>query len=212
MEGTLQLARELIKRQITPILFSSDYVFDGKRGDYSETSPLSPINEYGRQKAELERRMEEECRGAYLMLRCSKVYGLEWGDGSLIDQMRGPLLRGERIRAASDQVFAPLFVDDLIAAIEALQEKGCRGLFNLCGPEVWCRLELAYALAEQLGVARELIEPIELADLNCPYGLPKCTTLNCRKFSEATSLLLTPLSASLATLPTVIPCEHAQPF
>ncbi len=45
--GVLTLMRELVKRQIKPIFFTTDYVFDGTTGSYTETSAFNPLNEYG---------------------------------------------------------------------------------------------------------------------------------------------------------------------
>src|SRR3990167_3100968 len=67
--GTLELIRQLHQKNIVPIAFSSDYVFDGIAGDYTEDSPIHPLNEYGRQKAQLEKGIREICGGNYLLIR-----------------------------------------------------------------------------------------------------------------------------------------------
>ena len=56
--------------------YSTDYVFDGKKGEpYTEEDPPNPINVYGETKLEGERAVEA-VRGNYLILRTSWVYSM----------------------------------------------------------------------------------------------------------------------------------------
>src|SRR3989442_3384279 len=55
------------------VVFSTEYVFDGKAGPYAENDAVAPINEYGRQKVDLEAIARE--RAAHLLCRGSGVYG-----------------------------------------------------------------------------------------------------------------------------------------
>ncbi|HXS99842.1 MAG TPA: sugar nucleotide-binding protein, partial [Elusimicrobiota bacterium] len=55
VDGTLNVARACREIGARMIFYSSDYVFDGSKGVYTEEDAVSPINEYGRQKAETER-------------------------------------------------------------------------------------------------------------------------------------------------------------
>jgi len=90
--GTLRIAKQCTELGLCPILFSTDYVFDGKEGGYTESSPTSPINAYGKQKAELEERIHDATGGNYLMLRLSKIYSTSIGDDSLLDEMMQTLI------------------------------------------------------------------------------------------------------------------------
>lgn len=204
VEGTLHLVQELIKKEITPIILSSDYVFDGVSGGYTEDSQKNPINEYGRQKDLLEREVAKICNGNYLIVRCSKIFGLIPGDNTLIDQILKPLSLGQSIRAAFDQFFSPIYEADVIAGILKLQTLDSRGLFNLCGSEIWNRLELAKAIGKIIGANEALIHPISLDDLEIPYQLPKHTHMNCNKFHMTTRLDITPLSTCLNRLETLL--------
>ena len=57
VRGTLQLVKQLEKLSLHILFLSSDYVFDGQTGSYSDQAPINPITEYGRQKAEVEREL-----------------------------------------------------------------------------------------------------------------------------------------------------------
>src|SRR6516162_3545969 len=78
--GTLELAKQLADEGVTPVFFSTDNVFDGKEGGYVDEAPTNPVNQYGAQKAEVERRLPEVSRGRYLIARLGKVFGLVRGD------------------------------------------------------------------------------------------------------------------------------------
>lgn len=195
--GTLKLAEQLVERNITPILFSSDYVFDGKTGGYNETSPTNPLNEYGRQKVLLEQRIKEICNENYLMIRPSKVYGMIRGDKTLLDEMAGLFLAGKTVRAAFDQTFCPILIEDLINAIIYLQANDCRGLFHICGPEIWNRFEIASALAKELQVKESLVQKISLDDLKESFLRPKKTDMKSDKFQKTSGMKMTPLSESI---------------
>jgi len=186
--GTLKLAQELRKKNIIPILFSTDYVYDGISGNYDEESPLSPLNEYGRQKAELQRRLPEVCGNDFLLIRPSKVYGSLRGDGTLLDEMICKLRQKKPIQAAHDQIFSPILVTDLINGVIELQKKHCRGIFHICS-EICSRFEISQRISKKLGFSNELIQAISLDDLKESFKRPKNTSLNCQKFQSSTGLV-----------------------
>lgn len=177
VEGTLHLVELLLEKRIFPILFSSDYVFSGKEGSYLENSSTCPTTVYGKQKAELENRIHQISGGNHLILRLSKIYSLEAGDGTLIDEMAKNLTKGFPIRAATDQIFCPLVVDDLIAMTLKLAENNHKGLFNLGGKEKISRFQLAEKLATSLNIPKTKILPIRLNELNHSIFRPQNTSL-----------------------------------
>ena len=143
VDGILELARRMSEAGLKVIWFSSDYVFDGRSGNYSESSPTHPVNEYGRQKAEVEKRLSKICKGNALIVRLSKLFGLKKGDGHLIDNMAYKLMSGDKINAAYDQFFCPTLVDDVVRVVFQLQSRSINGLINLCNPKMWSRYDLA---------------------------------------------------------------------
>lgn len=200
VEGTLNLVDQLLHKGIKPILFSSDYVFDGEKGNYDEESKLNPLNEYGRQKAELETRLEKEYRGKYLLIRLSKVYGLEKGDGSLIDEMIQNFMRGQKIKAAVDQIFCPVFVEDVVDLVLQLDELDATGVFQIAGNERISRYDLARAVCKIGNYPANLIEPIVLRDLNEPFLRPCQTDMKNQKSLKTTGMKMTNLEFAIQQL------------
>src|SRR5262249_31541601 len=112
--GTLALVRQLWDRDILPVFLSSDYVFPGTDpSGYGDSAQPCAATEYGRQKAEVEAALGTSGR-PHLVLRLSKVFGLQKGDGTLLDDMAAALAARRHIAAAFDQVFCPAWVRDVV--------------------------------------------------------------------------------------------------
>jgi dTDP-4-dehydrorhamnose reductase len=182
VEGPLLLGKLLVERGTLPIFFSSDYVFDGTQPFYTSASLHSPLNLYGKQKAELEVRLLQELQGNCLIIRLSKVYGTTKGDGTLFDEMTATLVQKKPLFAAHDQIFAPMSVEEVVQGVAELQKKRARGLFQFAGPLSASRYEMASYLAQDLG-REELVKRISLDDLNDGIVRPKCTYLHSTVFA-----------------------------
>lgn len=185
--GTLNLVKQSIEMGLYPILFSTDYVFDGKSGDYTEFSPTCPINAYGRQKEELEKRIDEISNGNHLILRLSKIYSTTNGDASLIDEMMQAFMQKKVVRAATDQIFCPLHIEDLIIILKRLIKNNISGLMNVAGKEKVNRYQIASMVGETLNASTNLIIPISLDAIE-GSPRPKNTSLCCEKLYQSVTM------------------------
>lgn len=192
VEGTLTLAKLAVKREMTPILFSTDYVFDGTLGRYYESSPHCPLNEYGRQKALLEENIADITGGNYLLLRLSKIFTTTPRDCSLLDEIFSKLQTSPSFLAATDQIFNPLHIDDLIKVIEALIEKKKTGIYNVGGKEPVSRYDLATMVCESLNLSKTRITPVSI-DTFGKNLRPKKTILETTKLYSEIKVNPTPL-------------------
>ncbi len=183
--GPLALAQALVARGIVPVLLSSDYVFAGDQAPYCETDPSFALNPYGKQKVALEAGLKRHLRESdYLLLRLTKLYDLSPVGGTLLSEMAKAWQAGQKIRAAADQVFNPLLLNDCLQAMTGLLSVKAKGVYHLGGPEGLSRFELAQALADNLSVSHELIECISLKDLNEPFLRPHDTRLSIAKVQQ----------------------------
>ena len=192
VEGTLDLIRQLVSEGIKPIFFSSIHVFDGTTGFYDAESPLNPLNEYGRQKAEVESRIKNICKGNYLIVRLSDVYSLDKGGGTIFDEMAAIFKSGGVVRAAYDHIFSPVFILDLVRLVTILQIKNVTGVINISPPEIWSRYDLALALANCMEVSSKQVEKIALDDLQETFKRPKNTSMKADKVIRETGYTFTP--------------------
>ena len=183
---TIVVLDALIRMGITPIFLSSEYVFDGTRGRYTEADTPNPTTVYGSQKRAVERYLEARTQD-FVILRLAKVFGTDPDDGTILSTWIGQVRRGEEIRAARDQVFSPIHVSDVVAVIQAVIRQRFRGVFHVGGPEPWSRLGMLQALLRCLDADARVIE-CSLRDLVFLDHRPLNLSLNPRKILEATGL------------------------
>ncbi len=199
VQGTLELIRQTVQLGLQPIFLSSDYVFDGRTGAYEDDAPTDPGTEYGRQKQAVEKEIPR-LTDNYLILRLSKIYGTVKGDGTLIDEIASALLAGKEVRAATDQIFSPTHVDDLVNAIVAIQDQGLTGTLNVCAPTAYSRYDVAVAVAVALGLPASRVTPVSLHALPSMADRPLNTSMKNSRLTAEISPTFARLSDSIATL------------
>lgn len=145
------------------VVFSSEYVFDGTKGIYTEQDPAAPLNEYGRQKLEL----EGIARAApkHLVLRVSGVFGEEPRRKNFVWQLVDRLRAGARFDVPSDQLITPTDAASLSRAVVELLDRTEVGTFHATGPEVLSRVEFARMIAKAFVLPADRIVPRQTADL-----------------------------------------------
>ncbi|MDF3058322.1 MAG: hypothetical protein K0R17_2537 [Rariglobus sp.] len=110
--GAENLARACAARGARFVTFSTDFVFDGSKGEaYVESDAPAPFNTYGRSKLEAERRVLREHPGA-LIVRTSALFG-PWDETNFVT-ITLRQLAGRRSVVAEDQVVSPTYVPDLV--------------------------------------------------------------------------------------------------
>jgi len=162
VDGIKRVIGDLLAAGVRPIFVSSEFVFDGNKGRYSETDMPNPILLYGVQKLAVERYLESVTED-YAVLRLAKVYGGEIGDGTLFTNWLPAIERGGQQKCASDQRFSPIYVDDVVDALLKVAESRVRGVFHLGGPEGLSRMECLEALLTQVRSVR----PVAVETVPC---------------------------------------------
>lgn len=163
------------------VVFSSEYVFDGQAGSYGEDDPVAPLNEYGRQKVDLETLAREH--GEHLICRVSGVYGWSPARTSFVAQIVDALRAGRRFSVPADQLITPTPAPDLARAVTELVERGARGTFHVAGPEILERPEFARRAAAAFDLDRRLLDAIPTASLGLAARRPLRAGLRTEKLS-----------------------------
>lgn len=163
VEGTRAVATAAALVGATLVVFSSEYVFDGTKGEYIEDDPPSPINEYGRQKIAV----EEIARvsGPHLVCRTSGVFGQNPGRKNFVLQLVDALRAGREFTVPSDQLITPTDALSLGRAVVELLDRGSRGTFHVCGPERMARPELARRTVAAFGLDARLLRAMPTSEL-----------------------------------------------
>ena len=127
--------------QIKLIHYSTDYVFDGTKGDlYTEEDETAPINVYGQSKLAGERTVAEKAHD-YIVFRTSWVFG----DGmqNFIYKLRQWAKRNKVLRISCDEVSVPTFVNDIVHVTLQATNNHLEGLFHLTNTGYASRYEWA---------------------------------------------------------------------
>ncbi len=151
---------------------STDYIFDGKRGPYSEKDNPNPLGYYARTKLASENVLR--ISGTYnTILRTNVLYGV--AHDSRPDFVRwvvNSVRAGNEIRIVTDQVNNPTFIDDLVQAISKVIEFKKFGIYNIGGKEFLNRYDFTMKIAEYFNLDKSKIFPITTAELHQPAPRP----------------------------------------
>jgi dTDP-4-dehydrorhamnose reductase len=114
-----------------------------------ESDPTSPLNVYGRSKAEAEARVLDEFSQA-LIIRTSAFFG-PWDKFNFVNAVLETLSKGNRFVAADDLTVSPTYVPDLVNAALDLLIDGENGIWHLANPGVVTWAEFARLVANKAG-------------------------------------------------------------
>jgi dTDP-4-dehydrorhamnose reductase len=149
VDSMLQAIDDLVEAGVKPVYASSDAVFDGKRGGWTENDPPNPILTYGKQKALVEQHLRAK-PSPWIIARLSKIVGADDDVHGLLGEWVRQIEAGEVIRCATDLVFTPAHVDDAVDALVSLAQGSFSGIFNVCGPRSMSRMALLNILLREL--------------------------------------------------------------
>lgn len=132
------------------VFVSTDLVFDGRRGGYSESDDACPLSCYGRTKLAAEQAVLAYNRG--IVVRMSLLFGPALGPRqSFFDQQIAALRSGSPCPLFVDEWRTPLALSTAGSAIVTLAESDFSGLLHLGGRERMSRFEMGMRLARALG-------------------------------------------------------------
>jgi dTDP-4-dehydrorhamnose reductase len=155
--GPVSLARECARRELPLVTFSSDFVFDGlKKTPYIESDVASPLNVYGKSKAEAEVRVLDEFSAA-LVIRTSAFFG-PWDSFNFVHSVLDNLSNGKSFVAPADISISPTYVPDLVNAALDLLIDAEQGVWHLANPTVMTWAEFARLVASKAGYDSARIE------------------------------------------------------
>jgi dTDP-4-dehydrorhamnose reductase len=190
VDSIVATIKDLNAAGIRTVFFSTDSVFDGVHGNYTETDIPNPVVQYGKQKREVEKFIQEHCDN-YCIIRPTRVYGTEPGDGSIFNSWISALKDGDLIRVATDQKMSPILISDLTAGIEALIDMSATGIYHLAGPELNSRSGFFDMLVEEMlqyGRVEPRVEYCQLSDFDLWETPPLNVSLDATKFIAATGI------------------------
>lgn len=158
-----EIANVCNKHGIRMIHISTDAIFDGSRGNYTESDIPNPINTYARTK--LEGEIEVLKANPDALVTRVNFYG--WsaaGNRSLAENFVHKLKTGSQVMGFTDVQFCPMNVLDLAEILVEANEKQLSGLYHLVGPETMSKYQFALKIAEKFSFDPSLIRPVSVKD------------------------------------------------
>jgi dTDP-4-dehydrorhamnose reductase len=145
---------------------SSDFIFDGKNGPYSEDDLPNPLSYYGISKLKSEN-----------MLKCHKVkssilrtiilfgVGNNLSRNNIVLWAKEALESGQKLSIIDDHYRAPTLAEDLASACLFAAKEKVYGVFNVSGKDIMSIFELVMCVAEYFNLNSTLIDRIHSSKL-----------------------------------------------
>lgn len=180
---------------------STDFVFSGRRTDYSEEDTPDPLNYYGVAKKEAEDYIREQAR-QWSIIRTILVYGYVPGikRQNLVTWVYHALKSGRSINVVQDQYRTPTLAEDLAQACSEIALQSKEGIFHIAGRELMSIEQMARRVAEHFRLDAGLINPVSTAWLNEPAMRPPKSGFNLMKAEKMLRFIPHSFQEGLTTL------------
>ena len=163
VEAAADLARQSLRNNAAFVYISTDAVFDGTAGNYSETSPTSPTSEYGRTKVRGEQTVLDANPNA-LIARVNFYGWSPTGRRSLAEFFFNRLSAGQETPGFTDTSVSTLQVSYLVAALRELVTAGTSGIVHVASSESTTKFDFGQRLAHEFGFNPDLVVPQKSTD------------------------------------------------
>jgi dTDP-4-dehydrorhamnose reductase len=179
VEPSVEIASAASRVGSFAVYLSTDYVFDGERGNYRERDVPNPVNYYGLVKLMGEIAFLSSCPSCAIV-RASSIYGFGPGRTNFAKHLFEKLRAGEAVRALIDQYTSPTQASLLGRAVMEVAEGKLEGIFHVVG-ERMSRYEFAIRVAEALGLDKSLVQRAEMKDMRWMAKRPRDSSLSCEE-------------------------------
>lgn len=138
------------------LYISTDYVFDGKTGNYSEDHIPDPLTVYGKSKVSGEQQGFKVAKDNFIVIRTAALYN---DSSKFIEYLGTNLSNGQAVSCYTNTYYSPTYYVDLLGTLEALLSKNHdRQIYHVCGSRI-SRYEFAELVAEAYRYDVSLVRP-----------------------------------------------------
>lgn len=179
--------------------FSTDLVFDGRRGNYSEEDAPNPLSVYAETKVEAEAVVRRNPR--HTIIRTSLNGGVSpTGNRGFNEELRLAWQAGRPTRLFVDEFRCPIPAKVTARAIWELVGRGATGVYHLAGAQKLSRFEIGELVAARWPALKPKLEAASLRDYT---GAPRPpdVSLKCARAQALLSFRLPGLADWLAAHP-----------
>src|SRR5882672_10834304 len=175
-----QLAAELDAQFVQ---VSTDSVFDGERGNYSELDIPAPLNVYARTKLLAEQEVQRVHRSSLI----ARVTFYGWNvqnKQSLAEWVLAGLSAGKNVPGFTDVFFCPILANDLAEILLSMMSRHLHGIYNVVGAERLSKYEFARRLGAVFGLDVGQVVPVSIKDAALRAPRPRDTSLTTKKIAR----------------------------
>lgn len=159
VSGTKNIIEVCKKLHKKIIYVSTEFVFDGEKGEYAEIDVPNPINWYGQTKFAGEK-MVQTSSLSYMILRLSSPYRSEFEKkNDFMRAMKSKLENSKEIMGVTDHTFTPTFIDDFANAVDILISNNAEGIYHVVGSDFLSPFDAAQKIAEVFNLNKNVIKP-----------------------------------------------------
>ncbi len=186
-EMTRNIVKAAASIEARIVHISTDAVFNGKTGGYSEDDNPDPINVYAVTKLAAEKIILED-KGDHLIIRTA-IYGWNMQDKlSLAEWVLQRLETGTTMPGFKDVLFSPILVNDLSDLILQMISREMKGLYHVSGSKACSKFDFAVRLANNFNLDGSLVQSAVLEDAPLKAPRPKNISLRTYKISRALAI------------------------
>ena len=149
------------------IQISTDFIFDGEDGPYSEEDKPNPLSYYGLSKLKSEQILyEHNCK--WTILRTIIVFGVgeNLSKGNIVLWAKGALEKGDPLNIIDDQFRAPTLAEDLADACILAAKKRAYGIYNASGKDIMSIYEMVERIGKYYDLDTSNLNKISTSTLN----------------------------------------------
>lgn len=167
------------------IHLSTDFIFDGEDGPYTEEAEPEPLSYYGETKLAAENMVRNQC-DKWSIARTILVYGIvhDMSRSNIVLWAKGALEKGQPINVVNDQVRSPTLAEDLAIGCKLIEQKEAEGVFNLSGKDQMSIVEIVERVADYFSLDKSIITQVSSKTLNQAAQRPPITGFDLTKSEE----------------------------
>ena len=163
---------------------STEHVFDGSKGTYSETDNTNPLNWYGKTKLRGEEAVQSNA-SSWCIARTCAVFGLHDIKKTFPMILVEKLMAGQEMQVWKDQYVSPTYVTNLSRMLIEISEHKLQGIFHLSGSSRLSRLDHAKLLTDKLDLDESLLKPVRMKEANLVAERPMDSSFDVSKASSS---------------------------
>jgi dTDP-4-dehydrorhamnose reductase len=179
-----KLANYVAKGGARLVHISTDAVFDGTRGNYTEEDKPNPLSVYARSKLDGEQAVQQANPDA--VIARVNIYGWSLsGRRSLAEWFVNNLSAENSIMGFTDVYFCPLHVKHLAKILLLMLERELKGMYHVVSSECCSKFDFGRRLAGLFSLDESLIEPYSVSDSDLTAARSRNLTLKAAKLNNA---------------------------